>query len=163
MKHAFYGLILLAMLVSPVALLRAETSQSEETKWVLFAQDPEKKWFDHYYDAGHLLRSEDDIIGAWVMVVPKSQTAKDLLLKERRMRAFLMEGYEDYQYTVTKMEIDCPNKMKAIFESKDYGKDGKILDQVHAVRLNWKEISPGSVDAVYHTVLCEKGKARRPQ
>lgn len=129
---------------------------AEETKWVLFAQDPEKKWFDYYYDAGHFLGSTNSIIGVWIMVVPKGKEAKDFLLEARRIRAFHMEGYEDYQYTVTKMEINCPEKTKAVFESKDYGKKGKILDKVNAVRTNWKEIIPGSVEEVYHAFLCKK-------
>jgi len=152
----FLLIISLTVFLTPQGL-RAEETKAEGTKWILFAQDPEKKWFDYYYDAGHLLGSTDSIIGAWVMVVPKTQAAKDLILESRRIRAFHMEGYEDYQYTVTKMEINCPEKVKALFESRDYGKGGKILDKVSAiVQLNWKEILPGSIDAVYHAFLCKK-------
>ncbi|MFQ5588160.1 MAG: surface-adhesin E family protein [Nitrospiria bacterium] len=127
---------------------------ASESKWVLFGQE---EMFDHYYDEANVLRSPEDVIGVWVKVVPTQEKAKEILLAERRRRAFLMEGYEEYQYTVTALEIDCPKKIRALMESRDYGKKGKILDKVGAVRRNWVPIGPKDhPHAFYHKILCKK-------
>ncbi len=128
--------------------------EAAESKWVLFGKD---KMFDHYYDEANFMRTPEDIIGVWLKVVPTQKKAKDALLEERRKRAFIMDGYEGYQFTVTAMEIDCPRKMRALIESRDYGEQGRVLDKVSAVTRNWIPIDLSEhPNGFYHQVLCKK-------
>lgn len=135
-------------------LLMPAQGQAKESHWVLFGQE---KLFDHYYDEANFVRTPDNVIGVWVKVVPRVQEAKDALLESRRLRAFRMEGYEDYEFTVTAIEINCTEKTRTLMESRDYGKMGRILDKVGAVRRNWKPIKPEDhPHAFYMNVLCKK-------
>jgi len=135
-------------------LLIPTPGHAKESKWVLFGQE---KLFDHFYDEANFIRNEENVIGVWIKVVPKAQEAIDSLLKSRRLRAFQMDGYEDYEFTVTAMEIDCTNKTRALMESRDYGKMGKVLDKVGAVTRNWVPINPSDhPHAFYLKVLCKK-------
>lgn len=135
-------------------LLLPTQGHAEETHWVLFG---EENLFDHYYDKNNFMRDEENVIGVWIKVVPKAQEAIDSLLKSRRLRAFRMEGYEDYQFTVTAMEINCREKTRALMESRDYGKLGRVLDKVGAVTRNWTPINPDNHPyAFYLNVLCKK-------
>ncbi len=135
-------------------LLMPTQAHTKESHWVLFG---EEKLFDHYYDEKNFIRTKENIIGVWVKVVPKSQEAVDNLLKSRRLRAFQMDGYEDYQFTVTAIELDCTNKTRAMMESRDYGKLGRVLDKVGAVMRNWRPINPNDHPyAFYLKILCNK-------
>ncbi len=139
---------LLSLLWLPIHATAAESN------WVLFGQD---KLFDHYYDEANFLRTPDDVIGVWIKVIPTKKEGVDFLLEERRKRAFRMEEYEGYQFTVTAMEIDCGRKFRALIESRDYGEKGRILDKVSAVTRNWIPIS--STDhpyGFYLKILCKK-------
>ncbi len=137
-----------------VFLLMPTQAHAAESHWALFGQE---KLFDHYYDQNNFMRNKENIIGVWVKVVPKTQEAIDDLLKSRRLRAFLMDGYEDYQFTVSAIEIDCSNKMRAMMESRDYGKLGRVLDKVGAVTRNWRSINPEDHPyAFYLKILCKK-------
>ncbi len=140
--------ILLMLLFFPI------NAKAGETKWVLFGQE---EMFDHYYDEANFLRTPDNIIGIWIKVIPKTQVAKEVLLEIRRRRAFIMEGYEDYEFTVSAMEINCTEKTRAMMESWDYGKLGKVLDKVGATVRNWKPIAPTDhPHAFYLKTLCKK-------
>lgn len=135
-------------------LLPPVQSHAGESHWVLFGQE---KLFDHYFDESNFMRNEENVIGVWVKVVPKTQEAIDSLLKSRRLRAFQMDGYEDYQFTVSAMEINCTKKTRAMMESRDYGKLGKVLDKVGAVTRNWTPINPSDHPyAFYLNILCKK-------
>ncbi len=134
-------------------LFTASLVRADKADWVHFVTDPR---FDHYYNRATLARTPEDIVGVWVKVVPKGKEALEELMRIRRINGFLMEGFEDYQYSTTALEIDCRELKSALIEQRDYGKAGKILDKVRAVMRNWQEISPGSYHDLYQQVLCKK-------
>lgn len=106
---------------------------AEENEWVHFVKDNR---FDHYYNNTTMERTDDDIVGVWVKVIPKGKEVIDMLMEARKKNAFLMEGFEEYQFTVTAIEIDCRESKSALIEQRDYGKGGKVLDKVRAVMRN---------------------------
>ncbi len=135
-------------------LLMPAQGHANESHWLLFG---EEKLFDHYYDENNFIRNEENVIGVWIKVVPKTQKAIDDLLESRRLRAFQMDGYKDYQFTVSAIEIDCTNKTRAMMESRDYGKLGRVLDKVGAVTRNPRPINANDHPyAFYLKILCKK-------
>ena len=147
MKHRFSISIFLAMLLAP------RIASTAEDQWIHFVKDDR---FDHYYNKTTMARTPNDIVGVWIKVVPRNKAVIDFLMDIRKKNGFLMDGFEDYQFSVTALEIDCRNGQSALIEQRDYGKGGKMLDKVRAVRRNWKDIPPNSYHDLYRKVLCKK-------
>ena len=67
-----------------------------------------------------------------------------------------LEGYENYVFSITIMEIDCANHVKRILQSDDYNKKGELLDTVSSSNQKWAPIASESVHGLYEKVLCKK-------
>ncbi len=125
----------------------------DKNKWVYFVKD-ERHY--HCYNQTELHKTESGIIGVWVKLMPRNQKVIDHFMLIRRNNAFLMEGYDDFQYIVIALEIDCLENKSALIEQRDYGKDGRVLDRVRTPLRNWQEIGTNSYHDLYKKVLCKK-------
>jgi len=141
-----------------LSLILGFSAKAYAREWTLFVKDD---LFLHYYDQENMKTTPKKILQVLIKVVPKSQKGKDLLLAVRKEKMFLMGGYEDYAYTVTALEINCPDKMKAVLESSDFNHKGHVLDTVRdplsTLRRRWIQIDSDSYpESFYHKALCKK-------
>jgi len=127
----------------------------DRNKWILFFVDDRQY---HCFNDSELYKTKEEIVGTWVKLVPRNQEVVDHWKLTRRSSAFLMEGYENLQYIVVGLEIDCVEKKSALIEQRDYGKKLKLLDRVRAPLRNWQEIRPRSHHDFYRIMFCEKLK-----
>lgn len=127
----------------------------DKNKWVLFFMDDRQY---HCFNDSELYKTKAEIVGTWVKLVPRSHEVVDHWRQVRRNGAFLMDGYEDLQYLVVALEIDCIEKKSALIEQRDYAKALKLLDRVRTPLRNWQEIRPGSHHDFYRMTFCEKLK-----
>jgi len=125
----------------------------DKNTWVYFVKD-ERHY--HCYNATELHKTEGGIIGVWIKLMPRTQAVIDHFMLIRSNNAFLMEGYEDFQYIVIALEIDCVENKSALIEQRDYGKNGRVLDRVRTPLRNWQEIGTNSYHDLYKKVLCKK-------
>ncbi len=128
---------------------------AQEKEWVFFVKD---NLFNHYYDKVSINRLPEDIVQVLIKVEPRGKEAYDLLMKVRKQKGFLMGGYEEYQYTLKAIEINCPEKTKNTLDQSDYGENGKLLDSIRAIARKWDPIEAESIDAFYHQALCTEKK-----
>ncbi len=127
-------------------------------EWILFGQD---NLFEHYFDKENIKTTPEKIVQVLIKVIPKGKEGKDLLLGVRDEKMFLMGGFDDYSHTVTAIEINCPDKMRAILESSDFDHKGNVLDTVRdplsTLRRGWSKIIPDSYPySGYHKAFCKK-------
>lgn len=161
MKISFALFIFLSILTTGVqarAQLASDGNEcpkvsGDKNNWVYFVKD-ERHY--HCYNETELHKTENGIIGVWIKLAPRSQAVIDHFMLIRRNNAFLMDGYEDFQYIVIALEIDCVEKKSALIEQRDYGKDGRVLDRVRTPLRNWQEIGDNSYHDLYQKVLCKK-------
>jgi hypothetical protein len=121
-------------------------------EWTPFVED---KAFKHFYDKQSLAHLSQGLIRVAIKVDPKGKEGRDFLLKVRQQIGLSLEGYENYGFSLTVMEIDCPNNRKRILQSDDYTKKGEPLDASTSPNPKWAEISPDSVHGLYRKVLCK--------
>ncbi|MFQ5580544.1 MAG: hypothetical protein ACE5FZ_08020 [Nitrospiria bacterium] len=148
----------LVNLIVVLGVLFVPGMEAYGAEWTLFGRD---NLFEHYYDKENLKTTPEKIVQVIIKVVPKGKKGKDLLLGVRDKAMFLMGGYEDYAHTVTAVEINCPEKLKAVLESSDFDHKGNVLDTVRdplaTLRRDWTRIGPDSYPySDYHKVFCKK-------
>ena len=134
-------------------LLGAFRRGADAAEWTLFVQD---QGFKHFYDRQSIFHPTKEIIRVAIKVDPKGKEGRDFLLNVRKEIGLTLEGYENYAFSVTIMEIDCENHVKRILQSDDYNQKGELLDAVSSPNQKWAPIAPESVHGLYEKVLCKK-------
>jgi len=128
---------------------------AQEKEWVFFVKD---SLFNHYYDKASVNHLPEGIVQVIIRVEPQGKEGYDLLMKVRKEKGFLMGGYEEYQYTLKAIEINCVEKTRNTLDQSDYAINGRLLDSVRAVQRHWVRFEDDAIDAFYHQVLCEEKK-----
>lgn len=127
-------------------------SDAGAAEWTLFVEDHA---FKHSYDKQSIVHLPEKLIRVAVKVDPKGKEGRDFLLKVRQQIGLPLDGYENYGFSLTIMEIDCANKRKRILQSDDYNKKGEELDTVSSPNPKWADISPDSIHGLYQKALCK--------
>lgn len=138
--------------ISILILWGAVSQDAWGAEWTSFVQD---KAFTHSYDKKSIALLSDRIVRVAVKVDPKGKEGRDFLLKIRRQIGLPLEGYENYGFSLTVMEIDCVNSRKRILQSDDYNQKGEQLDALAPANPRWAEIKPDSVHGLYQKALCK--------
>ncbi len=143
---------IIIVLLSLFASFAAVHPDAKAAEWTPFVED---KAFKHSYDKQSIAHQANAMIRVAVKVDPKGKEGRDLLLKVRQQIGLPLDGYENYGFSLTVMEIDCANKRKRILQSDDYTKKGEQLDTVSSPNPKWAEISPESIHGLYQKALCK--------
>lgn len=128
-------------------------SAADAAEWTPFVED---QVFKHFYDKQSIFHSSKGIVRVAIKVDPKGKEGRDFLLSVREKMGLTLEGYADYGFSLTVMEIDCANHLKRILQSDDYNSKGEQLDTVSSQNPKWAPISPESVHGLYQKVFCKK-------
>jgi len=146
MKRMIFRLLLLFL------LLFSFYRSAGAADWTPFVED---QAFKHFYDRQSIAHLKNGLVRVAIKVDPKGKEGRDFLLNVRQQIGLSLDGYENYGFSLTVMEIDCPGKRKRILQSDDYTKKGEQLDTVSSPNPKWVEINPDSVHGLYHKVLCK--------
>lgn len=122
-------------------------------EWTPFVEDQR---FKHSYDKQSIFHSPQGLVRVAIKVDPKGKEGRDFLLNVRKQIGMNLEGYENYGFSLTVMEIDCVNDVKRILQSDDYTSKGEQLDSVSPQNPKWAAIAPESVHGLYKKALCKK-------
>ena len=133
-------------------LLFAVHRKAGAAEWTLFVED---QAFKHSYDKQSIAHLPNAMIRVAIKVDPKGKEGRDFLLKVRHEMGLPLDGYENYGFSLTIMEIDCANKRKRILQNDDYSKKGEELDTLSSPNPKWVEINPNSIHGLYHKALCK--------
>jgi len=134
-------------------LLGLSHPHADAAEWTPFVEDQR---FKHSYDKQSIFRSPQGLIRVAIKVDPKGKEGRDFLLEVRKKIGMNLEGYENYGFSLTVMEIDCVNDAKRILQSDDYTIKGEPLDSVAPQNPKWAAIAPESVHGLYKKALCKK-------
>lgn len=126
---------------------------AEAAEWTPFVED---KAFKHFYDKQSIFHSSKGLVRVAVKIDPKGKEGRDFLMTVRKKIGLPLEGYENYGFSLTVMEIDCPGQQKRILQSDDFNVKGELLDNVSPQNPKWVQIAPESVHGLYQRVLCKK-------
>lgn len=128
-------------------------SAAGAAEWTPFVEDQR---FKHSYDKQSIFHSPQGLVRVAIKVDPKGKEGRDFLLEVRKKMGMNLEGYKNYGFSLTVMEIDCENHSKRILQSDDYTSKGEPLDSVSPQNPKWAQIVPDSVHGLYEKVLCKK-------
>lgn len=134
-----------------IILLGATYSAADAAEWTLFVEDHA---FKHFYDRQSIVHTPSGIVRVAVKVDPKGKEGRDFLLNVRKRIGLKLEGYDHYGFSLTVMEIDCPNRSKRLLQSDDYNERGEQLDAVSPPNPKWAPITPDSVHGLYQKYFC---------
>lgn len=134
-------------------LLGAFRLDAGAAEWTPFVEDQR---FKHSYDKQSIFHSPQGLVRVAIKVDPKGKAGRDFLLNVRKQIGMNLEGYENYGFSLTVMEIDCVNDVKRILQSDDYTSEGEQLDSVSPQNPKWAAIAPESVHGLYKKALCKK-------
>jgi hypothetical protein len=129
------------------------SSQAGAAEWTPFVEDQR---FKHFYDKQSIFHSPQGLVRVAIKVDPKGKEGRDFLLDVRKKMGMNLEGYEEYGFSLTVMEIDCRSHSKRILQSDDYTSKGEQLDSVTPQNPKWAPIAPDSVHGLYEKVFCKK-------
>ena len=144
--------IVRVLLLSLFILFVGFHQDADAAEWTPFVED---KAFKHSYDKQSIAHLPNRMIRVAIKVDPKGKEGRDFLLKVRQQIGLPLDGYENYGFSLTVMEIDCANQRKRILQSDDYTKKGEQLDTVSSPNPKWAEISPESIHGLYQKALCK--------
>ncbi len=144
--------IIRVLLLSLFILFVGFHPDAKAAEWTPFVED---QAFKHFYDKQSIAHLPNQMIRVAIKVDPKGKEGRDFLLKIRQQIGLPLEGYENYGFSLTVMEIDCANKRKRILQSEDYNKKGEQLDTQSSPNPKWAEIHPNSVHGLYQKALCK--------
>jgi hypothetical protein len=133
-------------------LLLSVYQNAAAAEWTLFVED---QAFRHSYDKQSIAHLANKVIRVAIKVDPKGKEGRDFLLKVRGQMGLSLDGYQDYGFSLTIMEIDCVNQRKRILQNDDYNKKGEELDTLSSPNPKWAEINPNSIHGLYYKALCK--------
>lgn len=133
-------------------LLGGFYSHVDAAEWTLFVQD---QAFQHFYDKQSIFHSPKGLVRVAIKVNPKGKEGRDFLLNVRKQIGLKLEGYENYGFSLTVMEIDCPSHTKRILQSDDYNQKGEQLDSATSQNPKWIQIAPDSIHGLYEKFFCK--------
>lgn len=133
-----------------LGLFRLDVKAAE---WTPFVQDQR---FKHFYDKQSIFHAPQGLVRVAIKVDPKGKEGRDFLFDVRKKIGMNLEGYENYGFSLTVMEIDCANHSKRILQSDDYTSKGEQLDSVSPQNPKWAPIAPDSVHGLYEKFFCKK-------
>lgn len=143
-RRRLLGLLLL--------LLTGFCPEAKAAEWTPFAQD---QAFTHLYDKRSIFHPSEEIVRVAVRVDPKGKEGRDFLFKLRRQIGMSVEGYENYGYSVTIIEIDCSQNLKRVLQNDDFNQKGELLDTVVSPNQKWAEIHSDSMHSLYRKKFCK--------
>ena len=151
-KGSLIGMGRVVGLFSFLFLLFTVPPNAGAAEWTPFVED---QAFRHSYDKQSIVHLPNKMIRVAVKVDPKGKEGLDFLLKVRQEIGLSLNGYENYGFSLTIMEIDCLGKKKRILQSDDYNKKGEELDTKSSPNPKWVEINPNSIHGLYQKALCK--------
>lgn len=110
-----------------------------------------------YYDQNSVDFSSEEV----AVVLGKIEIHPARLIETRTAKRFSIKGYEDYDYTVQKYEINCQDKEYRILSQTDYDKEGKVLESdTPDSSPRWQPIPPNSAINGLSLIICYVEKKR---
>ncbi len=143
-------ILTLIVLVSSLAVSENLTySQvNNKPKWIFLITDSHG-WKD-YYDEKNVTRSSEGIVIVRAKQVPVYKTAEEQktrmqhLLENRKWLGIDTNGYANYAYSVTVVEINCATNEGRSSTMIDYDKTEKEIAKCTLENSEWAPISPRS-------------------
>jgi len=124
-------------------------------------------WIDYpyktVYNALNLEFSKLRIAGVWTKRTIRDNKGREWQVQEQKKLGLTTNGYERYEYTVARKELNCSEKKYRVLSETDYNDAGEVLSSFinEAGNVEWKPIPPDSnTEALYH-VICEKARKRK--
>ncbi len=112
------------------------------------------------YNVLHMELTKLGIVSVWTKRIIRDEKGRERRIQEQKKLGFTTKGYERYEYTVSRKELDCSEKKYRVLSEKDYSKDGDVLSSLmnDARTADWNQITPDSdTEALYHAI-CENAK-----
>ncbi|MGD0283446.1 MAG: surface-adhesin E family protein [Dissulfurispiraceae bacterium] len=148
---------------------------AEAAEWKPYAAD---RHFSYFYDAKrvsypyktiydvmHLELAKLDIINVWTKRMIRDEKDREWQIRERYKLGLTVKGYERYNYTVSRKEVDCSGKKYRVLLEADYSKEGDELSLFlkGANVGEWALIPPGSDTEALYRAICERAKTKDPE
>lgn len=150
------------------------SAYAEAADWKPYAGD---RNFLYFYDAKRVTYPYKDIynvlnlelanvniVNVWTKRIIKSEKGREWQIQEQKKKGLTTKGYEQYEYTMSRKELNCSGKKYRVLSEVDCGKDGGVLrlflKEDHVA--DWEAILPGSDMEALHRSLCERSKEKVP-
>ncbi len=121
----------------------------EKPSWKHMATDKNHGW-ENYYDSKRVIQTSDGVVRVWVKQVPiykdeeEKKAKMERLIENREGLGIKTDGYRDYAYSVTLIEIKCEANEGRSVSIVDYDKADKELGEDALNNPTWAPISPRS-------------------
>ncbi len=143
--------------------------------WKQYAGD---QYFSYYYDAKtvkypyktifnvlKLEMAKINIASVWTKRIIKDVRGREWQVQEQKKQGFTTKGYDRYEYTLARKELNCQEKKYRLVSEADYSKDGDLLGsfEKEAQFMDWKSILPESDTEALHRAICENQNENPPE
>ncbi len=125
-------LVLLVVISLSLPTLAGAVQTTPEWKYVATLEDDRKSW-KTYYDAANIERQNKDIVRVWLKQVPitkndaERQRIVSGIIDNRKLNEMSAKGYEEFAYSLTLVEFDCPGRRARKTAIKDFDRAEKLL------------------------------------
>jgi hypothetical protein len=127
-----------------------------DPRWKIFSfSSSGSAWF---YDSESIVVS-GNIVKVWEKQI-HSERSKQNYIKSKIQKKLNVKRYENLDYTLDLLKIDCFKKKYQILESIDYASDGSVLDSIDIPEFlaEWSSIPPDSVIEGLFEKVCKTEK-----
>jgi len=156
-----WGVIISALLV----LSFCSHTKAEGADWKLYAESDN---FYFYFDSSNIKHSVKDYLSlpwtrfskAWTKRVIRNEQGRNWQIQENKKLSLTTRGYENYEYTIALIEINCSDTSRRTLAETDYSKGGSILAASEEPYARWKPVTPESAHEMLYQLLCGKLNAQ---
>lgn len=122
---------------------------SPGSEWKPYADSP---LYRYAYNTRSVKHDTWSGVKVWTRRLPRDEEAKHAIIKELEKDGARAADAEGYQFTMTRFEFDCANRMIRTVETFDYGTGGVMESRIPPVS-DWAAVPPGSDrDRLYRAV-----------
>lgn len=151
------GVIISALLV----LSFFSHTKAEGADWKLYAESDN---FYFYLDSSNIKHSVKDYLSlpwtklskAWTKRVIRNEQGRNWQIQENKKLNLTTRGYENYEYSIALIEINCSDNSRRTLAETDYSKGGGILAASEEPYASWKQVTPESAHELLYKLLCGK-------
>lgn len=110
--------------------------------------------FSYFYDSATISYPSKGVARIWTKTIYKEKG------RAKAMKRFagdkeLLNMIKIIDYTVSLLEVNCPNKQFRTIAGTSYSKHGKILKMVESTSRPWQPIPPDTMFELYHDLVCK--------